>query len=298
MRHHLEFLLGILEERYPACVAQEDFDGPHGGLLHLCQSMGFLANEPVRHPVPSCPFCDDGVPFRLGDSYLCNGCGSTVDPRHMLLWQFDLGAFLRWLAQALHLSGEVRQIDASLWQLGTLELATGLAECFFWRDAELSAAASNRLAAFRNTVVLYCLTCPRPEMARGASISLLEVLRLDQALAVIDPARLLRGGAVRFDPQTGALWAGDQWLGEVPFGSKEFYFLDCLAQHIDHFVPYADIKHHVLQHTGSKDSTEEATLCQQLKNRIKRKGWIPEIDRLMVTTRKGDGYRLRGVMNR
>ena len=40
------------------------------------------------------------------------------------------------------------------------------------------------------------------------------------------------------------------------------------------------------------DETEEATFCQKLKSRIKTRH-IPQFDRVIVTTNKGDGYRLR-----
>ena len=76
-------------------------------------------------------------------------------------------------------------------------------------------------------------------------------------------------------------------------GSKEYFFLDCLARHLDTFVPYADLKREVLRRSGSKDSRDEATFCQRLKSAIKKKR-IPEIDRFVVTTNKADGYRLRG----
>src|SRR5207244_12946799 len=99
-------------------------------------------------------------------------------------------------------------------------------------------------------------------------------------------------GDVRLDARSGALRVGAAWLGEVPLGSKEFFFLDCLARHLDSFVPYADLKRAVLSQTGSRDATEEATFCQGLKSRIKKK-WIPQIDRLIATTNKGEGYRLR-----
>jgi hypothetical protein len=49
----------------------------------------------------------------------------------------------------------------------------------------------------------------------------------------------------------------------------------------------------VLRRAGSTDTTEEATFCQGLKSRIKKK-WVPRIDELIATTNKGDGYRLRG----
>ena len=49
----------------------------------------------------------------------------------------------------------------------------------------------------------------------------------------------------------------------------------------------------MLHATGSTDETEEATFCQGLKTRIKKK-WVPGIDLLLTTTNKADGYRLRG----
>ena len=56
-------------------------------------------------------------------------------------------------------------------------------------------------------------------------------------------------------------------------------------------MPYPDIKREVLFRSGGADGTEEATYCQGLKSRLKRR--MPGIDRLVVTTNKGDGYRLR-----
>ena len=58
-------------------------------------------------------------------------------------------------------------------------------------------------------------------------------------------------------------------------------------------MAYAELKHFVLREAGSTEQADEATFCQRLKSRIK-KLWIPEIDTLVVTSNKGDGYRLRG----
>jgi hypothetical protein len=66
-----------------------------------------------------------------------------------------------------------------------------------------------------------------------------------------------------------------------------------LAADPDQFVSYHDLKRDVLSHSGSTDTTDEATFCQKLKSRIKAK-WVPRIDDLLATTNKGDGYRLRG----
>jgi hypothetical protein len=57
---------------------------------------------------------------------------------------------------------------------------------------------------------------------------------------------------------------------------SEFAFLACLARELDHFVPYADLKRAVFRDTGSDDQMEEATFCQGLKSRIKKK-WVPKM---------------------
>ena len=57
-------------------------------------------------------------------------------------------------------------------------------------------------------------------------------------------------------------------------------------------MPYRDLKRAVLARTGGRSETDEATFCQKLKSRIKEK-YVHGIDRLVVTTNKGDGYRLR-----
>ena len=116
---------------------------------------------------------------------------------------------------------------------------------------------------------------------------------MDGSLSVAEPGQLLRGrGNVRFDAHSGALWVGGACLGEVPLGSREYHFLACLARWIDRFVAYADIQRDVLRDAGGADATEEATFCQGLKSRIKRR-WVPAIDLLVATTNKADGYRLR-----
>ena len=293
----IEFLLGLIDRDEPPCVAWEDWEGGHGPMLRLWQEMGLIANFPEQNPVASCPDCEDGVPYRLGDRLLCNWCLGTVDPRHLLLWRLDSAAFLRWVGGQWRLRGEVRQIDGRLWQLGTLEATGGVYECFYRRAGPLSEAGRNRIEAFRQAVVLYGATPPdRGEGVDRPQLSLLELLRPGPPMALADPEALLRPrGRVRFDAGSGVLWTGETWFGEVPVGSKEFFLLDALARNLDRFVPYQDLKEYVLRAAGSADSTEEATFCQRLKNRIKR-AWVPQIDRLIATTNKGDGYRLRGYV--
>src|SRR5437870_5489621 len=97
----LEFLLGLLDQDDPVYVAQEDFDGAYGDVIRTVQTMGFLSREPGVNPVPSCPHCGEGVPYRLGGRYVCNACHSRIDPRHLVAWQLDREAFLRWLAEGL-----------------------------------------------------------------------------------------------------------------------------------------------------------------------------------------------------
>lgn len=296
MSTSLEFLLGLLERDDPVFVVQEDLDGAQGDAIRTWQGLGFVATAPVAHPIPSCP-CGDGVPVRLGDRLFCSSCNSRVDPRQLLAWPLDRRAFLHWLAEGLGLKGMPQRHGQGLWQLGTWAAKGEACECFFQRGPE-SEQGRARLDAYRNAVVLYGLCGPsEAERRRHRSISLFQVLRSDDgALAVADLRRMLRPrGDVRFDRHSGILWLDDDWLGEIPPGSREYCLLDCLARHLDHYVPYADLKRFVLGQSGSMDATDEATFCQGLKSRIKKR-WIPKIDLVIATTNKADGYRLRGYV--
>ncbi len=290
----LEFFLGLLENVHHSHVGWEDFQGPHGRSLQLFQRMGFISIEAGMNPVPSCPHCYEGVPYRLEDRLICALCRSIVDRRHLLLWSLRIEAFLRWLALALRLRGAVRLIEAPLYHLGRGIIGGVYYECFFRGLGNLSNAAANRIAVFRNVIIFYAIT-PPANSARNLCISLLDILRLSRTLTVAKtPLLLPTRDRVRFDASTGGLFVGDRLVGEVPLGTKEHALLACLAEHLDAFVTYADLKHFILARTGSTDATEEATFCQKLKSRIKKR--IPQIDRLIVTTNKGDGYRLRMVV--
>jgi hypothetical protein len=261
--------------------------------------LGFLETEPEPNPVASCPHCREGVPSLLGARYVCGICQSPVDRSHLLLWRWDLEALLSWLALALQLEGGVRRVEEHLWQLGSFTLRQLPCECFFRRRGPLLPQGRKRLLAFRNAILLQALPGGEPvEGFRGHCLSLLEIIRHDQtSLGVADIARMLWDrGDVSFDEHTGTVRVGDAWIGELPVGSREYFFLAFLSENKDRFVPYADIKHYVLEKSGSRDTTEEATFCQKLKSRIKAKRWIPQIDALIATTRKADGYRLRGYV--
>ncbi len=290
----VEFLLGLLDLDDPVCLAWEDFAGPHGRSVFLWQRMGFLPREPAHNPACSCPECGEGVPYRVGGFWRCSRCRSVVDKRHLLLWPFDVAAFMAWLARRFALRGEARPIDRRLWQLGTGASDGGVFECFYLRGRSASELAHERLAAYQEAVVLHGLA--RPRLAESCrTVSLLPLLSVGRAMRVTGTIPVGRGRAVRFDAATGGLWMGGRLFGEVPLGSKEYHFLRCLADNLDRFVPYGDIKRYVRRAAGSRDATDEATFCQIRKSRIKRQ-WVPDIDRLIETTNKGDGYRLRGQL--
>ncbi len=294
MRGSLEFLLGLLDRGDPACVSREDLGGPHGPALRRWQDLGFISREPWANPAPACPHCAEGVPYRLGEQYRCNRCRSRVDHHWLLLWHVDEAAFFVWLAATLRLQGGPHRIDWRLWQLGTWGSGARVLECFYRRGGPLSDVARTRLAAYRNVLLFYGIGAPgRDDQRGGHRVSLLELLGPDGPPSVADLVSLLNTrGNVRFDRDSGRLWVGERCIGEIPTGSREYFFLDRLACDLDRLVPYADLKLHVLSHTGGTDATDEATFCQGLKSRIKKK-WVSEIDRLVVATNRADGYRLR-----
>lgn len=294
MRRSVEFLAGVLTGPDPPLVSFDDLSGPHGPAQRVWQRCGFLATEPEPMRVPSCPHCGAGAPIRVGERLLCETCLSAVDPRHLSAWRFDIAAFLTWLSRKLHLNGDVRPVDSELWQLGG-RAADGLATEYFFCRSSPNVTGRIRLSAYRSVVLLRPLLAEPIEGFRGQQLSLLDVLMMTggQVIAAVPHGGRIHPDTIRYDADTGALWVGDALAGEVPVGSKEYHLLACLAESVDQYVASADLKHEVLRRSGSRDTTEEATFCQKLKGRIKKK-WVPDIDRLVVTTNKGDGYRLRG----
>ncbi|MFL5328575.1 MAG: hypothetical protein ACJ8C4_06640 [Gemmataceae bacterium] len=295
----MEFILGLVDDSDPAFAAFGDFLGPHAAALRVWQAMGFLSQRPEPNRVPSCPECRAAVPITLNGGLLCPRCLSNVDQRHLSLWRFELERLLSWLAHELRADGTLRAVDNSVWQLGSVVVGEGRYECFFCRSAPLSEVASRRLLAFRSSILFHPLIATEIAAAgfAGPQLSLLEVLQFDgSSLRVNSLDRLLHNESrVRFVPESGALLAGDQWMGEVPIGSREYHFMACLSKHQDRFVPYPDLKFEVLRRSGGRDTTDDATFCQKLKGRIK-KNWVREIDHVVVTTNRGDGYRLRRVV--
>src|SRR5262245_5581192 len=69
MSTSLEFLVGLLEQAAPIQIDWEDFQGVHGDILRSCQEAGVVASDPLVHPVPSCPHCCEGVPYRLAGQH-------------------------------------------------------------------------------------------------------------------------------------------------------------------------------------------------------------------------------------
>jgi len=295
VRSDVEFLVGLLNHDDPAYVAAEDFDDTHGAALRHWQKIGFVSREPSPNPIPSCPHCEEGVPYAINGRFFCPFCHCPVDARDLLVWRLDVEAFLRWVVQQLGLRGGLRRAGDDLWQLGAGAVEGELFECFFCRSGNISESGSARIAAHRNVLVFVCATAvPAVPGIPARLISLVDLLDMEDRLTVRNLVLLLKPrGRVRFEVHSGALWVGDSWFGDVPVVTKEFFFLDMLAKNLDHFVAYPDLKRYVIRQTGSRDMMEEATFCHNLKNRIKKK-WIKKIDLLVATTNKAEGYRLRG----
>lgn len=293
MRRSVEFIAGLLAQPGPPLASFDDLNGPHREALWLWQRIGFLSTDPEPLRVPSCPHDDGGTPVRLGERLVCGRCFSAIDSGHLLAWRFDLDAFLSWLTRELLLDGDVRHVDENFWQLGTATDGGEATELFFCRS-DLMDQGRARLSAYRRCLAVTPLRLLDANALPVPKTSLVDILVMSgDSLSAALPNRPAGGSEiVRFDAATGALWVAERLAGEVALGSKEFCLMACLAEHRDAFVSYAELKHEILRRSGSRDTTEEATFCQKLKSRIKKK-WIPEIDRLVMTTNKGDGYRLR-----
>lgn len=206
----------------------------------------------------------------------------------------DSAAFLTWQALALRLRGGVRQVEPRLWHLGTWGKGGSATECFYQRPGELSPPGAGRLEAYQSVAVLHGpapLFGPAPAGLRRLPLSRLLAWE-DGRLAARPLDEDVPRAAVRFDPASGTLWAGTRRLGEVPLASKEFYLLECLAEHPDRYVGYGHLRREILRRSGGQDSRDAATFAHEVKRRIKRQ-FITDIDSVLTTNNKGAGYRLR-----
>ena len=290
----LEFILGILDERSPAFASHDDFTGPHGRALQLWQRLGFLAREPESHPAAGLSPLPRRLALPARHETPVSGLPEHGQSPSFGARRFDLDAFLSWLAQGLNLTGGGRPLDDNIWHLGSLLLDDRRQECFFHRGATLSAQGRERLlAASECPAHLVLAHGPAGGFFQATACPCLIFSATTRARCVL-PTWLgccTAGRAVRFDAGSGTLWAGDRVLGHVPPGGKECHFLDCLWRHAGAVVPYADIRHHVMQQSGSRDAVaDEATYCQKLKSAVKKR--ITNIDDVIAATNKGHGYQL------
>ena len=247
------------------------------------------------NPVPTCPLCLAGTPYRVERRYLCNHCRGEVPIESLQLRRLDLESMLRWLAIAWNLRGEIKQVSDALWRLGSWEVGVEATECFYLRGESLPEAARRRLLAYRSVLVLHGKPArPAIDGFAGRFLSLVDALHIEADRLVVLPltSSTRRGGPVRFDRRTGTLHAGEERLGRIPPGSREFHLIACLADAPGAVVPYADLKRHVGAASGSRDETEEATFCHKLKSRIKHAHDVEVIDRLIRTDRRSGGYLL------
>lgn len=83
----LEFLLRLADREQSAPVCAEDF-AAHGPLLRACQSLGFLASDPVAPDVAACPVCAEGEPRELAGRLRCSRCRSLLAPATQCAWRF------------------------------------------------------------------------------------------------------------------------------------------------------------------------------------------------------------------
>ncbi len=299
MRRSLEVVLGLLDTEVPALLSAEDFAGPMAPSLDLFERMGFLPAEPGMNPVPSCQHCLAGTPYRLAGRHHCNCCGEEVSLVALQIRRLEPEPLLGCLARVWGLCGGVVRLADGLWRLGSLEEGAQATECFYLRGENLPDASRRRLLAYRSVIVLHGKP-RRPEIEgyAGRYLALVDVLCVEEyrlvATSLLTSER--RGGVIRFDRRTGALYAGDELLGRIPPGSREFHLIAMLADYPGEVVPYAELKRHVGAATGSRDETEEATFCHKLKSRIKHAHGITIIDRLIRTDRRGGGYLLEAAL--
>lgn len=297
MRRPGEIIAGLLERGERAWANARDWTGDDRLTFHKLRGIGALAPEPLLQPSPTCPYCGLGAPHAWSGRIVCDECQTILDPVNCLVWPFHADRFFRWFSRETQLKGTVAPLCAGAWQLGCFVADQVAWECFYAGTQPHSSEAWSRLRAYRNVLLIRGSIPEEYSTDTGRQVLLANVLGDFTIDAGTLPECVRPPGRVRFDPTSGGVWTGSILQGEVSPGSREYYLLARLAAEIDHYVAYGDLKQFVLRESRSRDQTDEATFCQRLKSRIKKHA-IPAIDRLIVTSNKGDGYRLRGYIGK
>jgi hypothetical protein len=283
----VDYLLAHLEAKAVAWLPTSVLVGPKADTWEAVRATGLFPDEPSWHPQPVCPFCLEGVPFASGERFVCSTCLRSIDRHHLLAYSFSRERFVQWCARTWKIPGTCVALGDSLWQLGPHELGIVLVR---W-PGQLNDAESRRLSALKQAIVLVPRDPPvEVERAGHPHRSLLDLLRPTSPLTLHPLQRSIGPTQFEFDPTTGSLRIAEKLLGTVPVFSREAYLLDVLIQSTERFVPYDELKLRVLQHTGGTDERDDATFCHRLKHRLKQA--IPDIDRWLITSGKGLGYRM------
>ena len=158
----------------------------------------------------ACPECDSGHPVSVSFDHqrqeataFCGEAGRfTVEPGALDVYEFDLSAFLEWIARALRISAKqspIRWIGGHLWELGEVSIHHRLLRVMMARCIDsLAALGQIETIASRRTgktgIVLTTssgFTEPYRLHNGFSVISLTEVLKQDRSKAAIDLDRLI-----------------------------------------------------------------------------------------------------------
>ncbi len=290
MLNSLLFLLECFDyQSHPRLTTSEWLE--HRELLGFAQSQNWLSQKSKTEIGDLCRFCEEGVLAIVGDRVICPKCFTYFKKQELFNWELSRQTFLEWVSLGLGFQATYQRIGDQLLLIGNRPIATGVEWLYYQIGTRLDLTETKRLNASQSSWVLWGTQAPEG-LPHIRSIALWDQFYFDQGTLKLRSLGSDRvGTSVRFDLQTGELWIGQDRVGEVSFASREYYFLKTLWESQDRFVSYHELKQKVTEATGTTDERDSATYCQRLKHLTKAK--IPQIDLILVTSGKGQGYRFR-----
>lgn len=98
-------------------------------------------------------------------------------------------------------------------------------------------------------------------------------------------------GEIQFDKNVGEIKVGDQLVGRLPLGTREFYLFVKLYENRGKVVGYKSLYDFIRSVSRFTQVNDPSNYCHKLRGELSKKIWGVEIDHLIKADRLLDGTR-------
>lgn len=226
---------------------------------------------------------------------------SYLAPEDIMVWSFDMGAFLQKTASGLGVQEEVEALATQgVWQVGGFTKDDTRHACYFALGSRVQDALDfiKSQEGRMRRYVLFTIgsdALPRPLSGHAVILRLEELTGVKNGKLAFDrkffDAFLVNSfRSVIFDPKSGDLAVNGKRIGTVNPSSPEYHFVELLWQNFNEPVPHGRIAAHVYEKTRKAYDETPSKLAHKLKNKIKKASDDPGmIGRIFCSARDAGG---------